>query len=126
MALATGSVWSCAGNMVMNEVLDHKMLEELRLIMEEDFPLLMDTFLTDSARQFDELEKAFQCSDMEALHRTAHGLKGSCGNVGATLLQEACAKLENCARHGEQNELSALVANVSNQLRLVCDAIRAC
>lgn len=126
MVRAAGSVWSCAGSMGMNEILNHQMLEELKLIMEEDFPLLMDTFLTDSVRQFDELEKALQGSDMDALRRTAHSLKGSCGNVGATSLQEACAKLENCARHGEQDELPALVTNVSSQLRLVCDAIRAC
>jgi len=109
----------------MNEVLNRQMLEELKLVMQEDFPILMDTFLHDSVRQFDELEKALQGSDMDALRRNAHSLKGSCGNLGATSLQEACAKLENCARHGEQGNLPELITNVSSQLQLVREAISA-
>ena len=109
----------------MDEIFDRHILEELQLIMAEDFPVLMDTFLNDSLRLLNEIEKDWQDNDMDSLHRNAHSLKGSCSNVGATSVQKACAKLESCARHGEQCDLPELVADVSSKLQLFCDALRA-
>ena len=109
----------------MSDVLDQQLLEELKLVMEDEFSALMDTFLSESARQFADAREAWQSSDMEALRRHAHSLKGSCGNVGATELQSTCASLEHSARDGMTAEIPELIEQVSSQLEIVSEAVRA-
>ncbi len=109
----------------MSDVLDKQLLEELKLVMEDEFTELMDTFLSESVRQFAEARQAWQSSDLEMLRRHAHSLKGSCGNVGATELQSTCAALEHSARDELTADIPALIEQVSNQLETVSEAIRA-
>lgn len=109
----------------MSNVLNQELLDELRLVMEEEFPSLMETFLSESARQFDEARQAWAASDMEQLRRSAHTLKGSCGNVGAELLQGTCATLEACAKDGDTQDIPALLDVVAVQLQDVSGAIEA-
>ena len=109
----------------MSDVLNQELLEELRMVMEEEFPSLMETFLTESARQFAEAREAWAASDMDQLRRSAHTLKGSCGNVGAELLQGTCATLEACAKEGETQDIPALLDVVGVQLQDVSGAIQA-
>lgn len=78
----------------MSEILNVDMLEELKSIMEEDFPSLLQTFLVESEKQFRQAKDAWRTQDFELLRRAAHSLKGSCGNIGAETLQATCADLE--------------------------------
>ena len=109
----------------MSDVLDKQLLEELKLVMEDEFHALMETFLSESARQFADARDAWQSSDLESLRLHAHSLKGSCGNVGATELQATCASLEHSARNGVEAEIPELIAQVSSQLEVVSEAVRA-
>jgi HPt (histidine-containing phosphotransfer) domain-containing protein len=77
-----------------NLPLDMRVIGELREIMGNDFSLLIDTFVNDSAVRFADLEKALQSTDGEALRRSAHSFKGSAGNLGAKHLAEVCRQLE--------------------------------
>ena len=109
----------------MSDVLDTQLLEELKMVMEDEFTALMDTFLSESARQFAEAQGAWQSNDLDALRRHAHSLKGSSGNVGATGLQALCADLEHSARDGVVDAIPGLIDQVSLQLEEVSTAVRA-
>ena len=112
----------------MSDLLDEELLAELREIMEDEFPDLLETFLAESERQYAEIRGAWQAQDLEQLSRAAHSLKGSCGNVGATQLHSLCAELEQQARAGESAELAgleALVSKTEQDLADVCVAISA-
>ena len=109
----------------MSDILNEALLEELRLVMEDEFHSLMETFLSESARQFAEAQQAWATSDMDQLRRSAHTLKGSCGNVGAEQLQHTCASLEACAKDGDAQDIPQLLDTVAAQLEDVSGAIQA-
>ncbi|MEM7001164.1 MAG: Hpt domain-containing protein [Pseudomonadota bacterium] len=108
----------------MSELLDETMLNELREIMEDDFGALVETFLSESARQYAEVQSAWANQDMDLLRRAAHTLKGSCGNIGAMQLHESMSHIEHQARDGETTDLNSLIANVEGQLDAVHEAVR--
>ena len=107
----------------MNELLDRQMLAELRDIMEDEFSTLMETFLTESEKQYHAIESAMQQSDADLVRRAAHSLKGSCGNIGAASLQQQCAELEEAARDARMDDLPALIQEVGTQLEQVCQEV---
>ena len=109
----------------MSDILNQELLEELRMVMEEEFPSLMATFLSESARQFEEARDAWAASDLELLRRSAHTLKGSCGNVGAQALQDTCATLEASAKAGDTSVIDELMDTVAAQLQDVRGAVQA-
>ncbi len=109
----------------MADPINMEVIEELRDIMEEDFTSLLESFLAESARQYQAAAQAWQTADFDALRRSAHSLKGSCGNVGAAQLQEVCEELEGLARYRQPERIPDLLSEVSVQLHDVSDAIRA-
>jgi HPt (histidine-containing phosphotransfer) domain-containing protein len=109
----------------MSDILNRELIEELRMIMEDEFSSLMDTFLQESAKQFDEAKVAWSAGDMDTLRRSAHTLKGSCGNVGAVALQGTCETLETNAKAGSTDGMAELLDIVGQQLLEVNSAIQA-
>jgi HPt (histidine-containing phosphotransfer) domain-containing protein len=75
-------------------VLDEHMWVELKEIMEEDFGLLLETFLSDTVDRLESLATAISATDITALREAAHSLKGSCGNIGAVRLSSMAGNLE--------------------------------
>ncbi|MEO8246079.1 MAG: Hpt domain-containing protein [Chloroflexota bacterium] len=62
---------------------------------------LAETFLTDGARQLDELEAACTAGDAAAAVRPAHTLKSSSATVGGMSLAAAARQAEATARAGD-------------------------
>ena len=92
----------------MSEPLNQTLVSELRLLMEDDFPLLLETFLAESERQFQRISVAWHANDLDDLRRSAHALKGSCSNIGAEALAAQCAALEIEARRGSRPEAAVI------------------
>ena len=78
-------------------VLDEHMWVELKDIMEEDFGLLLETFLSDAVERLKCIGEAIAVSDAVALRDAAHSFKGSCGNIGAVRLSSMASSLEQQA-----------------------------
>ncbi len=117
--------WSpCHGVTIVNDVLNAEMLEELREIMEEEFPVLLETFLEESERQYLVAKSAWIGEDFDELRRAAHSLKGSCGNIGAEQLQRTCASLEDNARLSQPEDIPELLQTVNTQLVEVSEAVK--
>ena len=100
----------------MNEILNEELLSELKLIMEDEFGDLMQTFLVESERQFRNAKLAWDGGDFAGLRLSAHSLKGSCANVGAQQLQQTCAVLEDQAKEGIGDRVPDLLVQVGVQL----------
>jgi len=108
----------------MNNVLNAEMLEELRSIMEGEFPSLLEIFLVESQKQFTEVTSAWNVQDMALLRRAAHTLKGSCANLGAEKVQLSCQTLETLALTNKPDDIPRLIETVAVQLSEVNEALR--
>ena len=108
----------------MSEVINLEMLEELKEIMEEEFPSLLETFVVEAANQYEEARGAWDVQDMDVLRRAAHSLKGSSGNVGAEQLQAICADLEYSARDDAKDAIPELLENTGHKLDAVTSAVQ--
>ncbi len=85
-------------------VLDKDVIAGLKDLLGEGFVVLVDRFASDGAERFERMQKALAANDAEALYGEAHGLKGSCRNVGAMMLAQYCQDLEQ-ACEDEQGQL---------------------
>ncbi|MFF7708269.1 Hpt domain-containing protein [Pseudomonas sp. NPDC007930] len=92
-----------------NEHLDYKVLSALKEVMEDEYPLLLDTFLEDSATRVAHLREARDARD---LGQAAHSFKGSSANMGAVQLAELCRELEQRAFHGPLQGIEDLVSRI--------------
>tara|TARA_Y100000815_G_C13243215_1_gene462634 strand:+ start:199 stop:534 length:336 start_codon:yes stop_codon:yes gene_type:complete len=69
-------------------------LQALRELMQDDYALLLQTFLADAELRLRQLRNALLADDMDAFRQAAHSFKGSCGNMGAEALEQACLEAE--------------------------------
>lgn len=79
-------------------ILDAEVQQALKEMMREDFALLIDTFIADARMRLTHLELHLQAHDWDAYGQTAHSFRGSCGNMGALAMQQACQMAEEAAR----------------------------
>jgi HPt (histidine-containing phosphotransfer) domain-containing protein len=92
--------------------IDRAALRVLRDVMEEGYPELLDTFLTDSESRLVDLRKAV---DAKVLSEVAHSFKGSASNMGAVRLAALCQELESEAKNKSPAEIVKLVAQISGE-----------
>jgi len=78
--------------------LDSAVLAALQDVMEDEYPVLLDTFLIDSEERLLVLRQAEQAADAQSLRLAAHSFKGSCINIGAPRLGELCFEAEKAGR----------------------------
>lgn len=65
-------------------------------------------FVRDLPAQMERLRRAFELGDAKQLGVTAHSLKGSSSNIGATAVQRLAARLEELARERDWAAAAAL------------------
>ncbi len=80
--------------------LDFATINMLRGIMEDDFDLLIDTFINDTRQRLQNLKD--NCAQLSAdeIKQEAHSLKGSSSNIGALVMSNLCLLVEEQARTG--------------------------
>lgn len=96
--------------------LDEAVLGALQEVMEQEYPLLLDTFLSDSRVRLQQLHAA---SDVEALSQAAHSLKGSSSNMGAVQLAELCRQLEQQADRLSPEQIVQLLQAITDEMAIV-------
>jgi two-component system sensor histidine kinase/response regulator len=81
---------------------DYSVLEGLRELQDVGEPDVLEElvgmFLKDATNHLGTLKKAAEEGDEQSVQRTAHSLKGSCGNMGATKMEALCGELEHMGR----------------------------
>lgn len=103
---------------------DVEALAELKDIMEDDFDILIDTFVSDSESKINTLSDIIAAADAEELRKVAHSLKGSSSNVCAAQFSEYARQLEHMGKEGTTegaqqvfDQLKAEFSNVIETLR---------
>jgi HPt (histidine-containing phosphotransfer) domain-containing protein len=75
-------------------------LREATLEDDEFLVELVEMFLADAADQLALLEAAIDSPDRSEVSRKAHRLWGACSNVGAEVMAQLCAELEEQSSSG--------------------------
>jgi HPt (histidine-containing phosphotransfer) domain-containing protein len=101
---------------VVETHLDQNVLSALQEVMEDEYPMLLDTFLADSEERLNLLRKA---EDAAQLMNTAHSFKGSSSNMGAVRLAELCHELEQLAKQKNLAGIEKLVGEIDGEFALV-------
>ena len=99
--------------------LDNAVLAALQDVMEDEYPVLLDTFLADSEERLRLLQLAQRESDAQGLRLAAHSFKGSCSNMGAPLLAGLCKRLEEAARREQLSEAPELIEQIEREYAIV-------
>lgn len=105
--------------------IDQAAVLSLKEVMEDDFPLLMTTFLQDAEKRLILLSQLVGSDDADGIRRAAHSFKGSCGNVGAQLLASYCAHLEHKAANQDVGNIQEDVDRIREEFNLVKKIIEA-
>ena len=109
----------------MADHLDMESLNGLREVMGDEFSQLIDTFISDSDVRIETICEAVNSADPEAIRRTAHSLKGSASNMGATQLTQLCRNLEDLGHDGKSEGSEAIYQQINAEYAAVRDALKA-
>jgi HPt (histidine-containing phosphotransfer) domain-containing protein len=99
--------------------LDNAVLETLRDVMEDEYSLLLETFLLDSEERLRLLLETSRSGDAQAMRLAAHSFKGSCSNMGALLLASQCKELEELARRERLEATAEVLEQVQREFAIV-------
>lgn len=87
-------------------------LHELKEVMEDQFGVLVETYLQDSETRLEQLAAAVEGADADALRAAAHSFKGSCANLGIAPLAEICYEAEAMGRDGTTEGSAAVLERI--------------
>lgn len=101
--------------------IDHKVLSDLREVMEDGYLQLVKTFLDDSEQRLGQLHAA---RNAEELGAAAHSFKGSSSNMGAVALARLCQQLEERVRQPPLLGIEDLINRIDQEFLEVQDFYR--
>lgn len=117
------SQWICSKDevriMTNTEHLDLGALAELQEVMEEEFSLLLQTFLKDSVIRIHQIRESLEAGQAEEFGRACHSLKGSCSNVGVPLLASYCLRGERMGRAGDLSQAPEVMKSIEEEFAVV-------
>ena len=99
--------------------LDEALLAELEEIMEEDFGMLLETYLADALIKLDSMESAVSERDEQKLRESSHSLKGSSSNVGAVLLSDLLSDVEQMAIRNNIDDAREILPGIASEYQQV-------
>jgi CheY-like chemotaxis protein len=104
---------------------DKAVLVELREIMEDAFPELIQTYLRDTPTRLIAIRDAIGQSDADALRAAAHTMKSSSANLGAMPLSALSKELEALGREGTTAGAADLFRQAAAEYTRVKQALEA-
>ncbi|SHF26555.1 PAS domain S-box-containing protein [Marinomonas polaris DSM 16579] len=120
---STNSIFDVKSDVIINE----SVLNELKVLLGNDFTLLIDAFFDDAQNimvSFDKMLSKEDEADYALISRLAHSLKSVSQNVGAMTMSSMAAQLEQESRQGDAPDLKAklqeilsMYQNVKNKLQ---------
>ena len=103
----------------MTPHIDTEQLAELKEVLEDEFSVLIDTYLTDAKLRLTLIKNGIATQDYEAVRLAAHSLKGASANLGALVLAQICEKLEHDCKVGEYQECHIQLNEITQELQQV-------
>ncbi|MDX1599299.1 MAG: Hpt domain-containing protein [Marinobacter sp.] len=99
--------------------LDEEALAELKDVMEDEFDVLIHTYISDSADRLASIRSAIEAGDADALVKAAHSFKGSSINIGAPRLGTLCLEVENAGREERLSDAGPFVEQIDLEFQQV-------
>ena len=94
-------------------VLDATVIDNLRQLTPPGEPdvlaEVLELFLQEVPRRIAKLRAAWAAGDAAELHKAAHSLKGSAGNIGAQALYAVCCQLDDRGLAGDLADAKPLI-----------------
>lgn len=106
------------------EVIDTEQFEDMRDLLEDDFPELVKIYITESEGRVESLREALAKADDAKGFDVAHTLKGASANIGAPRLTECCGLMQEACRNNTITQQSGLIELIGEELRAVVAEIR--
>jgi HPt (histidine-containing phosphotransfer) domain-containing protein len=104
-------------------VLDQSVVETLRQLTPPGEPdvlaEVLRLFLQEVPPRIDRLRNAWTTGNIQEVHRAAHSLKGSAGNIGAQRLLAVCRQLDDRATATDTAAMATLVAALGVEFGMV-------
>lgn len=104
--------------------LDHASLRNLKDLLGDKFPELVETFLRDSNGRLSSIRNSLKNRDARKAAHDIHALKGSCRNIGANPLAELCEILERQTIADLIVDTEQQLAAIEHRLALVAGMLR--
>ena len=99
--------------------------DELKQISGVEFiDELIDTFLDDAPRMFEELTSALRSGDADSFRRAAHSLKSNAATFGASQLAELAKELEGIGRENRLGETGDRLNVLKEALASACEELK--
>ena|SRR5689334_4974185 len=94
-------------------VLDPAVLNTLRQLTAPGEPdvlvEVLKLFLDEVPPRIERLRNAWASGNIQEVHRAAHSLKGSAGNIGAQAMFDVCRQLDGMGKSGDPQAIGTLV-----------------
>jgi len=104
--------------------IDLNALAELKEVMEDEFSILLETYLNDSLDRIEQLKVALAKGDADGFSRAAHSFKGSSNNLGVTLLAQYCQEAESASKAGDLSQGQAQIDKIENEFEVVAHILQ--
>ena len=92
---------------------DLEMFQDMKELMEEDFPLLLETYLDDTPLLLEQINSANSTGNPQGLTAPAHQLKSTSASLGFTTLEALASQLEDIGNGADSSEAVALCEQVN-------------
>ena len=99
--------------------IDNEQLAELKDVLEDEFGILISTYLADAKLRLQLIEQGLQNQDYDAVRLAAHSLKGASANLGALILAQLCEKLEHDCKVGNKLNNGFYTSAIAEELNIV-------
>lgn len=104
-------------------LIDPQVMETLRLLripgQPDPVPLLIGEFLDAAQNRLQEIQAALMNHDAQTIEYAAHSLRGSAAGIGALLLAELAAELEESAKQGYMHRAAELLSQMETEFENV-------
>jgi HPt (histidine-containing phosphotransfer) domain-containing protein len=101
---------------VLNEAVLDRLRQEMAASGIDIVSELVNMFVVDAPKMVDVLQAEADAGSWDGVRREAHGLKGSCANLGAERLAALCHDLETSAREGDVVQATQIVNGIELEL----------
>lgn len=104
--------------------LDEEALAELQDVMEDEFDVLIETYISDSGDRIASLRQAMEAGDASSFSKAAHSFKGSCINIGAPRLGQLCMEAEAAGSEGRLEQAAEMLDSIESEFQTVCRMLK--
>jgi len=99
--------------------LNYDVLNDLAEVLEEDFPKIIESFITSSSNILEAIPISLINDDLNSFTIKIHSLKGSCRNIGAECLADLCMIDEQSVKDNRIDQIDPSLEEIRNEFEIV-------